>query len=1393
MVWALVAGEVAGQGRWLWRLSGPDGFLAGYFQVEVDTTCWEWGALLDLPGRTASQADPADRLGSEARLVSEVGQWASAHVLGPLATTLAELAPVEVELSVPAGEERLLALPLGVAEVGGRSLAARRVVFAGATEGERAHTKEPVAGRLRALAVFSVPAGGVLLDLRRERKGLADLAGELFGAAKGAVELKVLQYGATKKALQEALDEGEGWDIVHFSGHGAPGRLVLEDEAGRPEVVPTEDLVEWLHDARRRIKLVVLSACSSAEFTVAQTLLSIGVGAPDVASSQSVDPHYQALAQEVSQQAQCAVVAMRYSVVDDFAIDFSLSLFKALWEKHMALAEAVGWSVRQCAPVPPTPGAPALSAYTPVLLGPGALDLSLVPPVPEAGHAPGTKMAGFREERERFVGRVAVMTRAHAAMAKRSGQSGVLFHGMAGAGKSSCALELAYAQEANFAELVFFECPPEGASGAEVSDALAKFAARLDSVLGVALVDKAHDPARLAEALPRLTEVMEKRAVLVVLDNAESLLSSQGHWLDPAWGDLLGALAAHAGLGRLVITSRRPPEPPLAGLAVEAVHALSRDEAVLLVRRLPHLAGLLQPAAATRGGLALARQVLELTGGHPKLLELADAHAERPEVLSAMLAGAGARWRQAGVGTASFLSTGALEGDLVGAYVGLLEDWAATALATLDEPALLLMQFICHCEGPDRTSEVVKVNWADTWHRLGRADPVPAHEGLLAALSSAALVEAQAQGDAQSYSVHPAVAATVASATPEEVDEAVDKELAAYWAVFTRRALDKEQKGEPTTELVAYAARRAAAYQARLGEWGAVQGYLEQAIARDKSPATLAEAIPLLRRAAAELAGTDNELGALGVLAGALRSVDPDEAGPLLRQVEERAVAAGNHRLASAVAGDLANLLTVAGLYQEAVEVLGRKAAHTKAAGLGPWTQLADKGRVLQVRQLRGEDEAVLAEVGRLCEEMAALPDPPGDNEPVRPWNVRETLCHTARSAAQSLERWDDALEWLDRVLQSKVGHGATALEMAAARFNAYGPLIRKGELGRARALLDDCRAVFEHEQAYGYLAQCLGATADLEDNLGHTAQAIGLGRMALRFSYKEQAPRSVAVSHYNLGNYLYKSGDRRAAAAHRLAAVVLEAVSGHGDYGEDVVSLARRVAAGNPVPATFEELSGTVEEVEGARFGQLVAALGADGEAVLAKVLADARAVTPEQAYANAVAFFEPTLALLVGAAGGNAHALVLLGERLDELSGQANWSALAGRLGRARDGERDVAELAEGLDATDIFILTRALDALAGRARLGPVPETLRPLAALVVKAAAHHRSAGAPGLSAEDEDFLSSELDDLAAREQWSALAAQLRRAAAGEEGPDWEGLDRLGTAVLLSVLARAEEGA
>ena len=82
--------------------------------------------------------------------------------------------------------------------------------------------------------------------------------------------MRVLQYGATRQRLEDALLEQAGWDVVHLSGHGLPAGLVLEDDAGRRDLISSTELVDLLDLAADQITLVTLSACESAAVTAAE-------------------------------------------------------------------------------------------------------------------------------------------------------------------------------------------------------------------------------------------------------------------------------------------------------------------------------------------------------------------------------------------------------------------------------------------------------------------------------------------------------------------------------------------------------------------------------------------------------------------------------------------------------------------------------------------------------------------------------------------------------------------------------------------------------------------------------------------------------------------------------------------------------------------------------------------------------------------------------------------------------------------------------------------------------------------------------------------------------------------------------------------------------------------
>ncbi len=230
-------------------------------------------------------------------------------------------------------------------------------------------------------------------------------------------------------------------------------------------------------------------------------------------------------------------------------------------------------------------------------------------------------------------------------------------------------------------------------------------------------------------------------------------------------------------------------------------------------------------------------------------------------------------------------------------FLATLNEWTRSALTALSPEARLMAEFTACLEDTDRRSGIIEDNWDDLWRRLGRPGDSPQPGPLLAALASAALVEADPlpavssgeQSDAgavpatgegrpgsQVLRMHPGVAAGIADAAGPNVRAAVDAELAAYWEAVSDWAR-KRAEGEDSA-LVVNAGLSAAPYLLRRADWGTASILLERAAARDESPGVTQAALPSLRRIAA---ATGAPVYA-GVLARVLRRVDPVEAERLL-------------------------------------------------------------------------------------------------------------------------------------------------------------------------------------------------------------------------------------------------------------------------------------------------------------------------------------------------------------------------------------------------------------------------------------------------------------------------------------------------------------------------------
>ncbi|MBU4225214.1 MAG: CHAT domain-containing protein, partial [Chloroflexi bacterium] len=695
---------------WRWVLSDADGRFLADHEVRLDPADRLYRGFADLPGYLRNQ--PPNRPEDES--LAELGAWMGANAFGKVGEKLLtyEQRPARVVLvRVPAAAQELLFRPLELAHLGGRPLVERGFRFiytlADADASARRTDSKVITGSLRFLAVFSLPRDASPLNLRRERY---DLQRQLrrFAQTRGtAVEVRVIQFGATRETLKEALEEDPGWDVIHFSGHGDAGELLLERADGRLDRITTDDLAELLQPTKARLKLLTLSACYSgaADLNAARRMIGLAdeprragvdVGADVPRQAPAADTlALFSLAQRLAAELDCAALAMRYPVGEAFATDLALELYDALLDKRQPLPGALQTALGEALDPRRDPRQPGFARITPILFGTPAADLRLPTPARRPDfQLPAAGLFKFPPEPERFVGRLMPMLRASQAFAPQSDQTGVLFYGMAGAGKTSCALELAYRHErGRFTAGVWHKAPDEGH---DIEGALNRWALDMENQLpGLALVGLMDDPQEFRrKALPRLRALMEQNAILLVMDNLESLLTTEGEWREARWGELINALLDHRGPSRLALTSRRLPKSLAAEARVqaEAIHALSFGESVVLARDLPHLKTLFKSPQT----LPLLQRILEMAQGHPKLLELADGLAADPEKLAALL-----QDETVAADLAAFFQQGetARSED---AFMAVLYRWTDGTATSLGPTARLLFHFLARLEDDDR-------------------------------------------------------------------------------------------------------------------------------------------------------------------------------------------------------------------------------------------------------------------------------------------------------------------------------------------------------------------------------------------------------------------------------------------------------------------------------------------------------------------------------------------------------------------------------------------------------------------------------------------------------------------------------------------------------------------
>ena len=467
-----------------------------------------------------------------------------------------------------------------------------------------------LAGPLKVLAAVAAPqetkTANPPLDVEAEMAAVLDAVAGI--TTRGQV--RILEV-ASLAAIREAL-EHDAYHVLHLSAHGSAEAVELEDEDGNPVTVGLGALVQALQLAGRVVPLIVLSSCSGG---------AAGSGA---------------LAAGLAGRGADRVIAMLAPVTDPYATGLAGQLYRQLaahpeltvgraLARARVLAEEIRSREADRVPVPEF-GVVTLVAAG----GDGPLTDPALPPVPlaVATTPPGGKlvrdlpMGALIGRRAQLRAAVGVLRRDPAAVDRFGACGGVVLTGIGGIGKTALAGRVI----ARLADEGWLAAVHEGrwnpaALIAAVARAVAEGIARAgDPVRGAGLRAALEELAAPGDDGPKLAVVaglLAEDRLLVVFDDFEQNLTPGGEeFLDPAFDDILTALADAAGTGALLVTSRYPLPGPDRFLARIPVPALSAAELRRLFLRLPALRDL-----DGEGRRVLARAV----GGHPRLIEFTDA------------------------------------------------------------------------------------------------------------------------------------------------------------------------------------------------------------------------------------------------------------------------------------------------------------------------------------------------------------------------------------------------------------------------------------------------------------------------------------------------------------------------------------------------------------------------------------------------------------------------------------------------------------------------------------------------------------------------------------------------------------------------------------------------
>lgn len=1185
-----------------------------------------WQGLFDLREFVSTYAARPGQSGrTDKEMVSDVGVSLAEEVLG--AEIFGALSKSDsrrtLRICLPVAQTNPLAaalarVPWEIAREGDsdKTLAENNLIVRAIVGGADPEDTPLVLGAeeaLRVLFIFAEAPGSRPLAARQEREQLKELfEKEIYPRRR--IEADFLTHGVTRERLTGMITDRHGYHIVHWSGHGHRNLLELAGSDGKPDRLSGEKLVELLIEAGGfKPRLFFLSACHSGDavrITDWESFQAVAAGRFPERSAEVVpetglrDPlvettGYTGTAHALLRAGVPSVVAMRYSVGDDYARDLAVDFYRAtLAAKNPAgVAEALNLSrkrLRKAGLGNEALNYEACDHATPVLYG--LADPSL--PLPKGKSAYKNRrdpLLGARiaeldiRSHPHFVGRTWELAGLGAHFIGYQKSAGVepvaLLQGMGGMGKTALAAELLNLWHTQFDWVLTFQAKPNALN---LDNTLREIHGLLWAELKTYHAHVEESPAdaiwrpaegegehafrgarRLGRLRENLVRAMEDEAILLVVDNFETNLketpdaasSGEPVWAcqDPDWDRLLALLATDLRdtASRVLITCRRP----LAALPADGYYRcilgpLPPGEAALYLRKNPALRGLM--FSKDKDDRELLSRLSRASRFHPLLLDRlarlvaggADLRPQLEEALQALESTEGyARLpelfavRKTGVADAKELE---YLNDALQSSIDLLLEHAGP-------DARRLLWILALANDPVGLGLLRGV-----WSVESGTSPVPGLEPLVDLLRAVGLVTAERQGPAYEnpdFTCHELVRERIAAWIAAHPDERRGREENAVRLAYAERlvqAFENLLHQDATSALEA--GRRALVYCVQAGAYDRLGSFAGKLVTSTTDPRLLDALLPHLDVAAKSAPAGQPHWRCLTYLADALRLVGrPDASLPFYEQAATEAAAEEDWGDVAWITGNWANALRDAG-HPDASRAKHLESAEAeRRAGRPLVNVLASELEAFRIDIVQDRASEVLPEVEQRIAQVEiwwqrtrkggeSVPEAP---DPEFLGRVLISALDIARQAHFAQKDWNAALPRIDRILEVKRELHRPAQDIAATRMNRANVLCELQRSGEAQAELQACLEIFAGDPTRSQAV--LGSLASLFDDRGDVPQAVELGRRALAMCEQLPNPGDRAISHNNLANYLAKTGTpsaRAESASHRLADLVYVVVA---------------------------------------------------------------------------------------------------------------------------------------------------------------------------------------------------------------------------------------------------------